>query len=68
MEYPIVEPAGIFRMVMFGDSFTFGLFVNTFEYYTELLENSLNKTDCPPYTGFEVALRRKVVDAQPQSR
>lgn len=54
MEYPMVKPAGKFRMVMLGDSFTFGLFVNTFENYTEVLENSLNKTDCPPYTGFEV--------------
>ncbi len=53
MEYPIEKPANTYRILVLGDSFTFGLFVNTYENYTELLETRLNET-CLAYSGIEV--------------
>ena len=53
MEYPIEKPANGYRILVLGDSFTFGLFVNTYENYTELLETRLNES-CSGYAGVEV--------------
>ena len=54
MEYSIEKPDGVFRVVMLGDSFTYGLLVNTYENYTELLEDKLSGLQCAPRVGFEV--------------
>ena len=40
-DYAIFKPVDGFRIVTLGDSFTYGLFVNTYENYTELLEDYL---------------------------
>lgn len=54
-DYPLEKQAGVYRIVMLGDSFTYGLLVNTYENYTELLEDTLlDGQQCVPYTGFEV--------------
>lgn len=52
-DYPIIKPADGFRIVMLGDSFTYGLFVNTYENYTELLEDYL-AGKCPDGRQYEV--------------
>lgn len=44
-----------FRIITLGDSFTFGSFVNTFENYSEQLEDMLNtKIKCSQINKFEV--------------
>ncbi|MCL4199939.1 hypothetical protein KJZ67_01180 [Patescibacteria group bacterium] len=53
-DYSPEKPEDVYRMVMLGDSFTYGLLVNTYENYTELLEDMLSGVECAPYTGFEV--------------
>lgn len=45
-DYERQKPQGTFRIAMLGDSFTFGLFVNTGENYTELLEDILRAKSC----------------------
>jgi len=54
MEYQVVKPSDTFRIIMLGNSFTFGLFVNTNENYSELLEMSLQNHTCLPYKAFDV--------------
>lgn len=45
----------IYRIVTLGDSFTYGVFVDTPDNWTEILEDDLNKNlVCPPYQKFEV--------------
>ena len=41
-EYKIEKKHNIYRILTLGDSFTYGLYVNTKENYTELLEERLN--------------------------
>ena len=41
IDYPVIKPANTFRIMSLGDSFTYGLFVNTYENYTERLEDYL---------------------------
>lgn len=41
-DYATEKPPGVFRIVTLGDSFTYGLFVNTEDNWTELLESRLN--------------------------
>lgn len=41
-DYPVAKAEDTFRIVVLGDSFTYGLFVNTMENYTEQLEDALN--------------------------
>lgn len=52
-DYPISKPAGGLRIMVLGDSFTYGLFVNTYENYTELLEDYL-AGKCPDGRQYEV--------------
>ena len=40
-DYPIPKPVDGLRIITLGDSFTYGLFVNTYENYTERLEDYL---------------------------
>ena len=42
-DYDVEKKAGVFRIITLGDSFTFGLYVNTKDNWTEILENKLNK-------------------------
>jgi lysophospholipase L1-like esterase len=42
-EYSVVKPENTYRIITLGDSFTFGMFVDTNENWTELLEVELNK-------------------------
>jgi lysophospholipase L1-like esterase len=44
-EYMVPKPAGVFRIVALGDSFTFGLHVNTEDAWPNYLERYLN-TQC----------------------
>lgn len=54
-EYQAEKPPGTFRIVTLGDSFTFGLFVNTRENWTEVLEDTLNRdVKCENIEKFEV--------------
>jgi hypothetical protein len=43
-----------YRIVTLGDSFTYGLYVNTEDNWTEILENLLNKHKCVSIKKFEV--------------
>jgi len=43
-----------FRIIALGDSFTFGLYVNTKDNWTELLEDKLNTVICGGINKFEV--------------
>jgi lysophospholipase L1-like esterase len=43
-----------YRIMTLGDSFTYGLYVNTKDNWTELLETLLNKKKCNGYKKFEV--------------
>ncbi len=54
MDYEVSKPPGTFRIVSLGNSFTFGLFVNTYENYSELLEMSLQNQSCSGYEKAEV--------------
>jgi len=54
-DYTPDKPADTFRIVTLGDSFVFGLYVNTEDNFTEVLEGLLNKNNkCPNYKKFEV--------------
>lgn len=44
-DYAVEKPAGVQRIITLGDSFTYGLFVNTEDNWTERLERQLN-ADC----------------------
>lgn len=52
--YSVQKPAGTFRVMTLGDSFTFGVFVNTKENYSEVLEDTLNKERVCGGTAMEV--------------
>lgn len=54
MEYQVVKADHVFRIITIGDSFTYGLFVNTSENYSEVLEDLLNSSSCSPSWRFEV--------------
>lgn len=43
-DYPLEKPQKTFRIVVMGDSFAYGLFVNTGYNFSELLEDKLNAT------------------------
>ena len=53
-EYPSEKPTNTFRIVTIGDSFTFGLYVDTEDNYPEKLEDALNEMQCNNYDKFEV--------------
>lgn len=53
-EYAVPKPPRTYRIVTLGDSFTFGLFVNTYENYSELLEDRLHNDICRAFDAFEV--------------
>ena len=46
MDYPVARVPGVHRIITLGDSFTYGLFVNTTENYSEVLEDMLNAKAC----------------------
>lgn len=52
--YPIAKSKDGFRIITLGDSFTFGMYNNTEDNWTELLENKLNDLNCKKYSKFEV--------------
>lgn len=52
-EYPLLK-SETYRIITLGDSFTFGVYVNTDENYSELLEDQLSLLDCPNNLRFEV--------------
>lgn len=55
VDYNISKPLGTFRIVALGDSFTYGLYVNTKDSWVELLEKSLNnQLKCKNITKVEV--------------
>ena len=53
-EYQIDKPKDTYRIITLGDSFTFGIYVNTFDSYPETLERLLNNTPCENINKFEV--------------
>lgn len=54
-EYSFQKPIRTYRVITLGDSFTYGLFVNTDENYSEKLEDLLNDTiKCKSIDNFEV--------------
>jgi lysophospholipase L1-like esterase len=54
-EYDISKPAGVFRIVALGDSFTYGLHVNTDDSWPNVLESMLNtRRVCAQKVSFEV--------------
>ena len=53
-EYSPEKPDGVFRIITLGDSFTFGLYVDTPDNWTELLEDKLNSLSCTKVKKFEV--------------
>ncbi|MBI5019471.1 SGNH/GDSL hydrolase family protein [Candidatus Gottesmanbacteria bacterium] len=46
-DYSVTKAPGTFRIITLGDSFTYGLLVNTYENYSERLEDKLNDGRCP---------------------
>lgn len=49
------KPDGTYRIITLGDSFTYGLFVNTKDNWTEALEDRLNAIKpCQTYTSYDV--------------
>lgn len=54
LNYSTQKPDGVFRIITLGDSFTYGLHVNTRENWTELLEDKLNTLSCKNTNKFEV--------------
>lgn len=53
--YEVEKPENVFRIITLGDSFTFGIYVNTYENWSELLEDALNSSiDICPGKKFEV--------------
>ncbi len=54
-DYDTTKPINTLRIVTLGDSFTWGLFVNTEDNWTEILENKLNdQPTCPNADKTEV--------------
>lgn len=53
-DYEIQKPKNIFRIITIGDSFTFGLYVNTKDNWTSLLEDKLNANYCGDSKKYEV--------------
>lgn len=54
-EYQIQKPEGVFRIITLGDSFTFGMYMNTGDNYPEQLEDILNeRLSCGKIKKFEV--------------
>jgi lysophospholipase L1-like esterase len=53
--YSVEKPSNVFRIVILGDSFTFGVYVNTKDNWTEILEDMLNDTQsCIKNKKYEV--------------
>lgn len=53
--YSEEKPKGVYRIVALGDSLTYGLYVNTADNWTELLEDKLNsQLKCKKYQKIEV--------------
>jgi len=52
-DYPVANPKGGMRIITLGDSFTYGLMVNTYQNYSELLEDRLAQT-CAGGEPYEV--------------
>lgn len=59
-DYAVPKPKGAYRIITLGDSWGFGMFVNTRDTYSERLEEQLNqaladrKIQCDDVTKFEV--------------
>lgn len=54
-DYPVQKPSDSFRIITLGASYVYGLYVNTRENFSEVLEDELNKrTNCQNYKKFEV--------------
>lgn len=54
-DYSPEKPQGVFRIITLGDSYTYGLYVNTRENYPERLEDLLNmRMSCQNIKKFEV--------------
>lgn len=54
-EYQIEKPKNVFRIITLGDSFTYGLYVDTKDNWTEKLEDLLNQNlECKNSNKFEV--------------
>ena len=53
-EYSIQRSPNTYRIVTLGDSFTYGLLVNTYENYSERLEDMLNADTCDSAGLYEV--------------
>ncbi len=53
--YSIQKPKSTFRIITLGDSFTYGLYIDTKDNWTEILEDELNnKLTCKNIRKFEV--------------
>lgn len=53
-DFAIEKPHNVFRILTLGDSYTFGLYVNTSENYPTLLETTLNTKQCTNLQSYEV--------------
>ncbi len=54
-EISIGKKAGTYRIMTMGDSFTYGMYVNTKDNWPSKLEQKLNRlVQCPSYSKFEV--------------
>ena len=54
-DYPIEKPENTFRILTLGDSYTYGLYVNTKDNWTEILEDKLNSDDiCKNEKNYEI--------------
>lgn len=54
-DFSVEKKNGTFRIITMGDSFTYGLYVNTNENWPYRLEQLLNKSiTCPMYKDFEI--------------
>jgi lysophospholipase L1-like esterase len=55
LDYALEKPEKTFRIITLGDSYTYGLYVDTENNFSERLEDILNKTPpCGEYSRFEV--------------
>ena len=53
--YALEKPSNVVRILTLGDSFVYGMFVNTEDNFSELFEQMLNnKLTCPQITRFEI--------------
>jgi hypothetical protein len=53
-EYPLQKPPGVYRILMLGDSTTFGWGVSLNDTTAKILERELNSQNIPGYSRFEV--------------